>query len=108
MKKITLAIISLLAALSSLATDFDTRASEYLGYYGTHGKEKWLYGVFRQLARNGAGLPYEQENIDDIFATIKSNRDCNDFTLNGLLRMDDSLDEGSRQRTYPRLQILVG
>lgn len=87
MKKITLAIISLLAALSSLATDFDTRASEYLGYYGTHGKEKWLYGVFRQLARNGAGLPYEQENIDDIFATIKSNRDCNDFTLNGLLRM---------------------
>lgn len=87
MKKLTLAIIAVLSAVSCLADSFDKRASEYAEYYGTRGKEKWLYGVFRQLARSSAGLPYEQENIDDIFATIKTNRDCNDFTLNGLLRM---------------------
>lgn len=87
MKKLILTIISILASASAIAADFDTRASEYLNYYGTHGKEKWLYGVFRQLARSQAGLPLEQENVDDIFATIKSNRDCNDFTLNGLLRI---------------------
>lgn len=87
MNRLILTIIALLTAASAIASDFDTRAQEYLGYYSTHGKEKWLYGVFRQLARSQAGLPYEEENVDDIFATIKSNRDCNDFTLNGLLRM---------------------
>ena len=78
---------SLMHASGTYDADFGQRCRDYCGYYGTHGRTNWLYGVFRQLARTTAGMQYEDENVADIFTTIKSNHDCNDFTLNGLLRM---------------------
>ncbi len=66
---------------------FGQRCREYLEYYSEHGDTTWLYGVFRQLARHGVGKPLESRYMNDVIKTIKSNHDCNDFTLNGLLRM---------------------
>lgn len=84
-------IIALFAALFSVqevyADGFKDRCAEYNRYYGEIGESTWLYGVFRQLSRQSAGLPLEKEGMTDVFNVIKSNHDCNDFTLNGLLRM---------------------
>lgn len=66
---------------------FENRCRDYLDYYSEHGDTTWLYGVFRQLARHGAGKPLEPRYMSDVMATISSNHDCNDFTLNGLLRL---------------------
>lgn len=79
--------ISMCFMLFSQEKTFDERAGELLGYYEDNGSDVWLYGVFRQLAAYANEKPMLDEDFDDIFATIKSNHDCNDFTLNGLLRM---------------------
>lgn len=87
MRKLLGLILALIVSMPAMAVDMEAERAAYLNYYGQAGRSKWLYGVFRQLARSQAGLPFEEDNVDDIFATIKTNRDCNDFTLNGLLRM---------------------
>ncbi len=66
---------------------YEERRTQFLDYYAENGVEKQLYGVFRQAARAAAGRPLEVENMRDVLAVIKSNRDCNDFALNCLLRM---------------------
>lgn len=73
--------------LFSQKKSFSERAKDLTEYYEQNGSNKWLYGVFRQLAAYANDKPMVEEDFDDIFATIKSNHDCNDFTLNGLLRM---------------------
>lgn len=83
----SLAMISLGWQPVSAAGDYEARCNEYVKIYSQQGDSKWLYGVFRQLARQAAGEPFEKEGLDDVIATIKSNHDCNDFTLNGVLRM---------------------
>lgn len=94
MKLIKLGLTILLLSLSvsscfaaDKASAFDGRCKEYARIYAEQGDSTWLYGVFRQLARQAAGMPFEQHGLDDVIATIKSNHDCNDFTLNGVLRM---------------------
>lgn len=81
---IALIVISL---PSAWAGGFKDRCDEYNRYYGETGESTWLYGVFRQLSRQSAGLPLEEDGMNDVYSVIKSNHDCNDFTLNGLLRM---------------------
>lgn len=66
---------------------FGERARDLTDYYEANGSRKWLYGVFRQLSAYANEKPMAGEDFEDIFATIRSNHDCNDFTLNGLLRM---------------------
>lgn len=89
MKRIffTLTLICCLLNVRADEADFQKRAHDLHGYYIENGSTKWLYGVFRQLSAYAEGLPMVDKDFDDIFATIKSNHDCNDFTLNGLLRM---------------------
>lgn len=83
----------LFASTSSLllatnpADGYRQRQEEFLQQYAQQGDSSGLYGIFRQLARVGAGLPLEEEKIHEVLATIRSNRDCNDFALNGLLRL---------------------
>lgn len=72
---------------SSPQGTYESRRNEFLQYYAENGDEKGLYSVFRQAARATAGLSVERENLQDVLAVIKSNRDCNDFALNCLLRM---------------------
>lgn len=66
---------------------FEERRAQFLDYYSENGAEKKLYGVFRQAARAASGRPLEMENMREVLAVIRSNHDCNDFTLNCLLRM---------------------
>lgn len=80
-------LVILFSAQGVHAKGFKNRCAEYNRYYGETGENTWLYGVFRQLSRQSAGLPLEEDGMTDVFNVIKSNHDCNDFTLNGLLRM---------------------
>lgn len=67
---------------------YEERRAQFLDYYSEHGGGVHpLYGVFRQAARAAAGRPLEMDKMREVLAVIKSNRDCNDFTLNCLLRM---------------------
>lgn len=66
---------------------FEERRTQFLDYYSENGVEGHLYGVFRQAARAAAGRPVEEDNLRGVLGMIKSNHDCNDFTLNCLLRM---------------------
>ena len=96
MKSIIRLVLCLIATLSvgqsAIAESlyeksYRERCREYVGLYSHQGDSVWLYGVFRQLARQAAGIPFEKNGLQDVIATIKSNHDCNDFTLNGVLRM---------------------
>lgn len=66
---------------------YEERRIQFLDYYSENGVETGLYGVFRQAARAASGRSLELDNMRDVIAVIRSNHDCNDFTLNGLLRM---------------------
>ena len=89
MKKALILLVCLSSCLPIFSKEksFEDRAKELTEYYEANGSHKWLYGVFRQLSAYANGSPMVDEDFDDILATIKSNHDCNDFTLNGLLRM---------------------
>ncbi|MCD8183191.1 MAG: hypothetical protein LUE99_08975 [Bacteroides sp.] len=94
-------LIMLLACLFALPTQarqpdeywssprgtYEERCKQFLDYYSENGVEGFLYGVFRQATRAAAGLPVEEDNMKEVLAVIRSNHDCNDFTLNCLLRM---------------------
>lgn len=66
---------------------YEERRTQFLDYYAENGGGHPLYGVFRQAARAAAGRPVERENMQGVLNIIRSNHDCNDFTLNCLLRM---------------------
>lgn len=66
---------------------YEERRAQFLDYYSENGGGHALYGVFRQAARAAAGRPVERENMQGVLDIIRSNHDCNDFTLNCLLRM---------------------
>lgn len=89
MRKILLLVLGMSVCVTLFGHDnaFSERAGNLTRYYEENGSQKWLYGVFRQLAAYANGKPMVEDDFEDIFATIKSNHDCNDFTLNGLLRM---------------------
>ena len=66
---------------------YEERRALFLDYYSENGSGHPLYGVFRQAARAASGRPLEMDKMREVISVIKSNRDCNDFTLNCLLRM---------------------
>lgn len=67
---------------------YEERRALFLDYYSRNGGgEHPLYRVFHQITRVAAGFPLEEKPMQEVFAIIRSNRDCNDFALNGLLRL---------------------
>lgn len=72
---------------SSPRGTYEERRDLFLDYYSENGGGHPLYGVFRQAARAASGRPLEMDKMREVISVIKSNRDCNDFTLNCLLRM---------------------
>ena len=80
-------LLLMILSLPVMGESFESRCREFNRFYGNEGEATGLYGVFRQLARQSAELPLEEEGMQNVFDVIKSNHDCNDFTLNGLLRM---------------------
>lgn len=59
---------------------------EYAAKYGENG-DKDLQRIFPQIARTAIGLSVENDEVRKALKTIYSNTDCNDFTINGLLRL---------------------
>jgi hypothetical protein len=72
---------------NSPRSTYEERRALFLDYYSENGSGHPLYGVFRQAARAASGRPLEMDKMREVISVIKSNRDCNDFTLNCLLRM---------------------
>ena len=69
---------------NSPRSTYEERRALFLDYYSENGSGHPLYGVFRQAARAASGRPLEMDKMREVISVIKSNRDCNDFTLNCL------------------------
>ena len=109
-KTVLFAILWTVGIAGAFAASFDDRAADFCSRYGAEGTKGGLYGVFRQLARMGAKMPLEEDEMYGVYDVIKSNRDCNDFTLNGLLRMlyldSDSVVISGKLRHGARERVL--
>ena len=66
---------------NSPRSTYEERRALFLDYYSENGSGHPLYGVFRQAARAASGRPLEMDKMREVISVIKSNRDCNDFTL---------------------------
>lgn len=65
----------------------EERKQLFLEFYAEHGAKEGLTGIFNQIARAGIGQAVEDLYIRKAIGIIRSNRDCNDFSLNGMLRL---------------------
>ena len=65
----------------------EERKEIFLQYYAEHGRKDFLTGIFNQIARVAIGQPMEDEPTYKAIALVRSNRDCNDFSINGMLRL---------------------
>ncbi|MCD7935439.1 MAG: hypothetical protein LUG98_01110 [Tannerellaceae bacterium] len=83
---------------------YEQRRELYLDYCVKYGEKKERIGIFTQICRLLAGLPPEEELVQDAIDKIRSNWDCNDFSMNGLLRLaymekeESTLSPGLTQR----------
>lgn len=66
---------------------YDERRTLFLDYCVKHGEPKERIGIFTQMCRLLSGLEPDEALVQDAIDKIRSNWDCNDFSLNGLLRM---------------------
>lgn len=66
---------------------YEQRRKLYLDYCIKYGERKERIGIFTQMCRLMAGLSTEEELVQDAVDKIRSNWDCDDFSLNGLLRL---------------------
>lgn len=66
---------------------YEERKKEGLTFIRDNGTKEGLYGIFNQVARAGLGEKVEEDYIRKAIFTIRRNRDCNDFIINGLIRM---------------------
>lgn len=87
---------------------YESRREEFIRYYTRPDSTIHpLYRVFRQLTLAAGGRPLEASEMDAVFDVIKSNRDCNDFALNGLLRLKllyaDALDSDMHDKARKRI-----
>lgn len=63
------------------------RRELYLDYCIKYGEPQARIGIFPQICRVLSGLKPSEELVQDAIDKIRSNWDCNDFSLNGLLRL---------------------
>lgn len=68
---------------------YPQRRQAFLEYAALHGKggDKKLQIIFPQIARIAIGMPLEKDSLKKALDIIYSNTDCNDFTMNSLLRL---------------------
>jgi len=66
---------------------YEQRKKDLLEYQIREGPKTERLGIFRQIARIEAGLHPEENYVQEAANDIYRNRDCNDFTVNGLLRL---------------------
>ncbi len=67
--------------------NYEKRRTEFLDYCIKNGDRKDLRGIYTQVARVVAGLKPDESYVQEALNVIKSNHDCNDFVMNGLLRL---------------------
>lgn len=67
--------------------NFGERKQNFLDFTVKHGEKNGRMAVFHQLVRVESGLSVEEEYIQQTIDIIYRNRDCNDFEINGLVRL---------------------
>jgi hypothetical protein len=82
------------------AGSYDARRQAYLEFCASSqgGAGFKATGIFNQLARLELNRPLDAAVFRDAIAYVHSNRDCNDFTLGGILRV---LYLYGKTRTFP-------
>lgn len=66
---------------------YNERKQIFLEYHVRERHQESLYGIFTQISRVETGLNIENNELDEALAIMRTNRDCNDFIANGLLRL---------------------
>ncbi|MDU1890100.1 MAG: hypothetical protein E6767_05365 [Dysgonomonas sp.] len=72
---------------SNPQNSYEERKAEFLNYQIAEGPKDTRLGIFRQLSKIELGQPVEEHYIQVAIDDIRSNRDCNDFTMNGMVRL---------------------
>ncbi|MCD8261096.1 MAG: hypothetical protein LUD15_06070 [Bacteroides sp.] len=67
--------------------NYEERRELFLTYCIQNGDKTDLRGIFTQVARLLAGMKTEEGYVQEVIDLIRSNRDCTDFVMNGLLRL---------------------
>lgn len=70
---------------------FEERKQQYINYCTNEGDTEGQGGrtiIFKEITRVAGGLPIDEKRVQETLDVIYYNRDCNDFTLNGLLRLE--------------------
>ena len=66
---------------------YEERKDLFLEYCVAYGEKQQRIGIFTQICRLLTNRTPEEELVQDAIDKIRSNWDCNDFSLNGLLRL---------------------
>ena len=66
---------------------YDERRKVFLEYCSSKASTDGRNGIFPQIARLALGLPLDDRSLKASIDFVYSNRDCNDFTVGGLLRI---------------------
>lgn len=66
----------------------EERKESFLKYYAEHGRKDFLTGIFQPDSPCcPLASQWEDEPTYKAVALVRSNRDCNDFSINGMLRL---------------------
>ncbi len=63
------------------------RRAEFMKFASENDGEQGRYCVFPQISRMESGVGVKEDSVRKAIDFVYSNRDCNDFTLGGILRM---------------------
>jgi len=66
---------------------YEERKVDYLNYQIRESPKEGRLGIFRQLSKTETGQSVEEQYVQVAIDDIRSNRDCNDFTMNGMVRL---------------------
>ncbi len=86
----------LLMAFPLIADDFqlvpegtyEQRREAFMEFASENDGEQGRYCIFPQISRMESGVGVREDSVRKAIDFIYSNRDCNDFTLGGILRMN--------------------
>jgi hypothetical protein len=72
---------------TTLKKPFNERRLLYLNYCAANKNDGSRDGIFSQVARLELGLPVSEEAVRGTIAVVAENKDCNDFSVGGLVRL---------------------
>lgn len=72
---------------SKPTSGYETRKQHFLNFTLKNGEKEGRMAVFFQMIRVANNLSVEEKYIQEVIDNIYKNRDCNDFEMNGLVRL---------------------